>query len=329
MKLLRFSKIRPPLSLPRTRLLSTSKPTNRPVSLLPIPVLPSSDIPTFRASAFHASLPAILPRGTFSSLPATKKWTTRASPTSPTHFALPYLEQYESAILPHEFTSTSTPTSSSSDSPDSPDQRSAPATSFHRADAPLGIFLAWAAMTSTSTSTSSSSPKRSTSRLTISQAPLSSLPQALLEDIPTPPLVLEAGKGDVYADSIWLGLAPTSTPLHRDPNPNLLVQVAGRKRVRMVRPEVGGRVLEAVRAGDGGGGGGGSGRVRGEEMMVGEERRGLEEWVWGREGVDVGVVEMWEGEIGEGDGVFVPVGWWHAVRGVGEGAVASVNWWFR
>lgn len=164
------------------------------------------------------------------------------------------------------------------------------------------------------------------------------------DDVPTPDLVLRAGKGDVYDSSIWLGRAPTYTPLHRDPNPNLFVQLAGRKVVRILRPRDGDAVFARVQERIGGSA---SATMRGEEMMRGAEKRALEEEVWG-EGLDEeGAMQGFEAEVARGDGLFIPKGWWHSIKGVGEGMTGSVrgigcftlafvsniglqvNWWFR
>merc|ERR1711939_1149989 len=103
-----------------------------------------------------------------------------------------------------------------------------------------------------------------TANVYLAQASLSDLPKGLREDVPTPELVLNAGKGDVYNSSIWLGLAPTYTPLHRDPNPNLFVQLAGRKTVRLYQPKVGHGIFAQV-----------------QERIGGAEKKALEEEVWG------------------------------------------------
>ncbi|KAL8814953.1 MAG: hypothetical protein Q9223_005871 [Gallowayella weberi] len=89
---------------------------------------------------------------------------------------------------------------------------------FERAEAPLGIFLGWAEQAKADSS----------QRLYVAQASIDRLPELLQKDVPTPELVARAGKGDVYDSSIWLGVAPTYTPLHRDPNPNMYLQLAGR-----------------------------------------------------------------------------------------------------
>jgi hypothetical protein len=234
-----------------------------------------------------------------------------------------YLSPFGDTLLPTELTHR----------PNTVSQQ--PTTAFTRTPAPLALFLAYARLHTLHT------PQH----LYIAQAPLSALPQALQADLPVPQLILEAGKGDIYDTSLWLGVAPTVTPLHRDPNGNLLVQIVGRKRVRLLAPRLGEEVLKDVREVVGRGCGGG--RVRGDEMMVGEEREGLERVVWEEFGESCGKGEALEAEMNAGDGLFIPHGWWHAVRGVGVGLTGSVrgkmmdckcrseltglqvNWWFR
>lgn len=112
----------------------------------------------------------------------------------------------------------------------------------------------------------------------------------------------------------------TNTPLHKDPNPNLFVQLAGRKRARLFSPEFGRELMGKYS---------GSGAERkfrtGDEMMVGKQKEDLEAAVWS-EGVEGGGgIVGFEADLGAGDGLFIPKGWWHAVKGVGEGGVnASV-----
>lgn len=107
----------------------------------------------------------------------------------------------------------------------------------------------------------------STARIYLAQASLSDLPSELRNDVPTPEVVLQSGKGDIYDTSIWLGAAPTYTPLHRDPNPNLFVQLAGRKQVRLFRPEVGHGIFAHVQQTIGGDA---NAIMRGPEMMEGK-----------------------------------------------------------
>lgn len=164
-------------------------------------------------------------------------------------------------------------------------------------------------------------------RVYLAQASLADLPAEMRHDIPTPDMVLEAGKGDVYDSSIWLGRAPTYTPLHRDPNPNLFVQLSGAKRVRLFNPQLGAYCFHQVQASIGANA---SATMRGAEMMEGAERLALEQAVWGDDHDDA----PWrsqglECEVGPGDGLFIPQGWWHSIKGTGNGIIGSVNWWFR
>ncbi|KAF2153091.1 Clavaminate synthase-like protein [Myriangium duriaei CBS 260.36] len=160
----------------------------------------------------------------------------------------------------------------------------------------------------------------------LAQASLSDLPEALRDDVPTPELVLKAGKGDIYDTSIWLGRAPTYTPLHKDPNPNLFVQLAGTKKVRMFGPQIGAAIFAHVQRSIGGNA---SAALRGEEMMQGKEREVLEEAVWNVTDQQPWMSDALECEVSAGDALFIPKGWWHSIKGIGSGMTGSVNWWFR
>ncbi|KAH7330322.1 hypothetical protein BKA65DRAFT_56938 [Rhexocercosporidium sp. MPI-PUGE-AT-0058] len=185
-------------------------------------------------------------------------------------------------------------------------------TIFHRFSAPLSLFLL-----------ASKTPHPPA--LYIAQAQLLDLPPPLRADLPIPHLVSQAGKGDIYDSNLWMGIPPTYTPLHKDPNPNLFVQLASRKRVRMFEPRAGLGIFREVQEGIGRAGHGGA--IRGNEMMEGPERDGLYEAVWG-EGL-VGREGGFETSVGPGDALFIPKGWWHSFRSVGDGVTGSVNWWFR
>ena len=189
-------------------------------------------------------------------------------------------------------------------------------------------------------------PAERLQRLYIAQAPVEKLPAPLgaygappkggeedAGDLPTPSLVRSAGRGDVYGSSVWLGLEPTYTPPHRDPNPNLFCQLLGEKRVRLLPPARGDALYDRVRRRCGLHPG--NAHLRGPEMMGGAEREALERAVWDDEGVvedgDEGLAEdMQQTILRPGDSMFIPKGWWHSIRSNGAGVLnASVNWWFR
>lgn len=179
---------------------------------------------------------------------------------------------------------------------------------FHHFDAPLALFLRACQPGST--------PLK---RLYIAQAQIIDLPKELQDDLPTPRLVQEAGKGDVYDANIWLGIPPTYTPLHKDPNPNLFVQLGNSKRVRVFPPKVGLSLFRHVQQNIGSST---SATFRGDEMMQGPERKALDRAVWGNEAP----VEGFEAVVNAGDAVFIPKGWWHSFKSMGDGVNASVNW---
>ncbi|ODA82200.1 hypothetical protein RJ55_00706 [Drechmeria coniospora] len=164
-----------------------------------------------------------------------------------------------------------------------------------------------------------------TLELYIAQSLLSDLPTPLQPDLPTPELVLRAGKGDVYSSSIWLGTEPTYTPLHRDPNPNLFCQLCSRKLVRLLPPSSGDRIYYEVQVRTRQQG---NGRIRTTEMMEGAEREILYDAIWNSNELPD---ELHEAALSPGDALFIPKGWWHSVRSVGmDGQLnGSANWWFR
>ena len=238
----------------------------------------------------------------FTDIPAIRKWfawsdTSRSS----CELNLPYLERFGDTMVPIE---TRRPSRSDPNT-----------TRFERLETSFDVFLAHMAPF----------PVTET-RMYLAQYPLADLPAPLQADLPTPALLAVLGRGDIYASSLWMGKPPTQTPLHRDPNPNLFVQLAGQKVARLMRPVIGRGVYERVRLETGRTSN--AGNLRGEEMMEGEEMERLEKAIWDDEeaaktqGEDaVGV----EAELDSGDGLYIPLGWWHAVRGIGTGANASVS----
>ncbi|KAK4195760.1 hypothetical protein QBC40DRAFT_352326 [Triangularia verruculosa] len=189
---------------------------------------------------------------------------------------------------------------------------------FLRFDAPISLMSAALRYNPTKVSL------QRVTQLYIAQAPISDLPTALQEDLATPEIVLRAGKGDVYGSSIWLGLEPTYTPWHCDPNPNYFCQIYGGKVIRLLPPGLGKSLFRKVQAELGQTG---SSTIRGDEMMQGKERTLLTTKVWTEEAPE----DMMEAEVPRGDSLFIPKGWWHSVKSFDyKGDLnASVNWWFR
>lgn len=243
-----------------------------------------------------------MPEGYFHDLPAIHKWFTesRTYDSSVALLDYSYLQPFEGTLVPLEFTRLrNQPTDDAT---------------FLRAEAPLHIFLSWAAHANSDT----------LERLYLAQASVSTLPGKLRNDLPTPDLVTQAGKGDIYDTNIWVGVAPTYTPLHRDPNPNLLVQLVGQKIVRLLAPEDGQKVFTVVQESIGSTA---SATFRGEEMMKGEEKALLEARVWDDNSNQLGIADPagFEVRLGRGDGLYIPRGWWHSVKGIGSGMTASVG----
>ncbi|KAI9727557.1 MAG: hypothetical protein M1828_006499 [Chrysothrix sp. TS-e1954] len=319
--------------------------------LQPLPSLRSPTLQLFQDRAFNPALPHVLPAyATDPShperrIPALSKWFLHSHggngaganrPTSSLNieYLLRHLETAETdPLVPLEVTRFAHATARHP-------------TSFETTQAPLSEFLRYLS-TSTSSKTTPT-PTNEITHLYLSQSPLPhTLPPSLLPSLPTPTLALRAGRGDIYLSSLWLGTPPTYTPLHKDPNDNLFVQLVGCKLLRIMDPGVGGAVLREGRrrAGMSGRGVGGVG-LRGEEMMVGRERVEVDALVWGADGEqeDTGEneadIHVFEAEVQPGDACYIPRGWWHSIRGLEEEGssgleeetgqvVGSVNWWFR
>ncbi|KAJ4515254.1 hypothetical protein HRR86_009068 [Exophiala dermatitidis] len=225
-----------------------------------------------------------------------------------------FWQEYQSTIVPLELTTTTTKATAASASAAAGAASSTPdiiskvysheeVETFQRIEAPLGVLLKYLSSKQSSASAPSSPSASNLKMQTIylAQCEISSLPPALQRDIPTPDLLFAAQpsqqqnptssstalnliKGDIYSSSLWLGRPPTYTPLHRDPNPNLFIQLAGRKVMRLLPPEVGDAVFEDVQRqllNLSSSFSSFSSTIRGEEMMAGPEMVLLHDAVWG------------------------------------------------
>lgn len=301
----------------RSRNLSSS--STRPYRTLE--ALQHVDVDTFRQQYFAPEHPVVLPRSQFCDLPAVANWFESTSPRSTamsrpqTRLNLEYLRKHAAdAFVPLELTELAISSSSGNGNLLQKDG-SKDVVSFRQFHAPLTVFLEWMR------TVEKTSPQ--SSRLYLAQCQLLDLPQVLRDDFPTPDLVAKAGKGDIYDTNVWIGHPPTYTPLHRDPNPNLFVQLAGKKVVRLLAPSEGQALFSSIRRQLGKSGGKDAAAIRGEEMMQGQERALLDERVWG-DSASAGS-DGYEAHLDAGDGLFIPKGWWHSIKGVGEGVTASVS----
>jgi hypothetical protein len=158
----------------------------------------------------------------------------------------------------------------------------------------------------------------------LTQTPLSTLPSQMITSLNVP-AVHSLVPLDLVNSSIWLCFSGKPlTPLHRDPYANLFVQLAGRKKIRLLQPDDGLCIWTHVRQ-QLGADASSQGRMRGEEMMVGEEAKLMNEIVWQDAGTTRESVEAWEAELEEGDAVFIPKKWWHTLEGTSEGINGSVS----
>lgn len=287
--------------------------------------LRSWDVHDFRQQAFAFGIPAVLPADISDPPSAIEKWFTQepdlGHDVHGDEFQIPQVDEsfwskHSDVIVPLEITRVEDDSSNEA--------------SFNRIEGPLSLLLADLRNTNTA------DHANKTYSVYLAQYDLRDLPQTLQDDLPTPGLVHHAGRGDLYASSLWLGRSPTYTPLHRDPNPNLLMQLAGVKKIRLFRPDIGDAIFEhAQRLVD-------HSRhtpssrspsFRGEEMMSGAERKILHDLVWSASSNDVKnetiLSHAQDATLNRGQALFIPKGWWHSVKGVGDGVTASANWWFR
>jgi hypothetical protein len=106
--------------------------------------------------------------------------------------------------------------------------------------------------------------------------------RVLLHDVVCPPFVRIDDEGKQVR--MWLGPAGTVTPLHFDDRNSLLVQIGGRKRIRLYAPHCGEHMRQAVTF---------YGAPEGSPVAV-----------------PAGGTTL---DLQPGDALFIPVGWWHSV----------------
>ncbi|MEN3972379.1 cupin-like domain-containing protein [Sphingomicrobium sp. XHP0235] len=104
-----------------------------------------------------------------------------------------------------------------------------------------------------------------------------------------PVSILSAGGGN--EGFFWMGPKGTLTPFHHDLTNNLLVQVKGRKRVRMVPSWEVGRMKNFIHC-----------------------FSGRDPSHWSTAADNPSLPPMLETVIGPGEAIFLPIGWWHHVE---------------
>ena len=296
--------------------------------------LQSWDLESFREIAYDTKLPAVLPRSKNSLPSACQKWFIHDGQdqfdlmtTTPKKSCLKpnFWNDFSHIKVPLEITTTDS---------------NSRVKSFEKIDAPLELLLEYLRI-----SMQNGQPSHTT--VYLAQHDLRDLPPTFMEHLPVPDLIKFTGKGDLYSSSLWMGCPPTYTPLHRDPNPNLFLQLAGTKIIRLFDPQIGEAMYEyageyvresttnAAMPKQANGrnidGRLRSAAFRGEEMMIGQERIALERLVWDDTFPSHKTIQkhMYEAQVSIGQGLFIPQGWWHSVKSIGSGVTASANWWFR
>jgi [histone H3]-dimethyl/trimethyl-L-lysine36 demethylase len=141
---------------------------------------------------------------------------------------------------------------------------------------------------------------------------------ALRRDIFTPDYCSLGEDGAPHTVNAWLGPRGTVTPLHYDPDHNLLGQVVGYKYVRLYRPEDS-AVLQPYTEGL---------CTNSSQIDLDAYRGGAEgEAALAREQPAVAALRHWECVLSPGQMLYIPPKWWHYVRSLSPSF--SVSFWWR
>ncbi|KAK6502788.1 hypothetical protein TWF481_007835 [Arthrobotrys musiformis] len=177
-------------------------------------------------------------------------------------------------------------------------------------------------------------------------------PPSLVDDLPPPFSHLgftvipayQRGKGGicVYTSSLWLSRATneTHTPLHRDPNDNLFLQLSSSKKIITISPEMGDTIFRHLHQKGKLSSTDPRGRIR-DGLLMAKESGVFDRIFWCPEDVEdeieeevvntLASSEVYFTTVERGEAVYIPRGWWHSVKSVvgDRGVVGSMNWWFR
>ena len=189
----------------------------------------------------------------------------------------------------------------------SDDGRFSYASGHGRTTVPLGLMLEHFAHVT-------ASPGNGPAQIYAAMLPIDELSPTLREDIEVP----RQRPSTDPSVNLWLGL-DASTPLHWDASDNLLVQVCGRKRVRLYAPGESRRLHPFRNSVDGP-------RNASQIVDIAAAEAAPERWPGFADAV-------WEeASLGTGDMLFIPAGWWHATTSERpdshEPYNLSINFWW-